>query len=103
MGFIMKQHIVKEIGLGLIFGLVANLIGSYLYLFFLSNIKDLSLEGTIQVATEQDLLGNIIALGALLNFVVFFVFLKKKQYYRARGAVLATLVAAIVILISKFY
>jgi hypothetical protein len=55
------------------------------------------------VALEQDLLGNIIALGALLNFVVFFAFLKKKQYYRARGVVLATLVAAIIILISKFY
>ena len=99
----MKQQIAKEIGVGLIFGLISNLAGSYLYVFFLSNIKDLSIESTIQVAMEQDLLGNIIALGALLNFVVFFVFLKKKQYYRARGVVLATLMAALIILISKFY
>lgn len=99
----MKQQIAKEIGVGLLFGLISNLAGSYLYLFFLSKTKDLSIESTYLVALEQDLLGNIIALGALLNFVVFFVFLKKKQYYRARGVVLATLVAAIVILISKFY
>jgi hypothetical protein len=99
----MKQHIAKEIGIGLVFGMISNLAGSYLYLFFLSNMKDLSIESTIQVTIEQDLLGNIIALGALLNFVVFFVFLKKKRFYRARGVVLATLVAAIVILISKFY
>lgn len=99
----MKQQIAKEIGIGLIFGLISNLAGSYLYVFFLSNVKDLSIESTIQVAVEQDLLGNIIALGALLNFVVFFVFLKKKQYYRARGVVLATLMAALIILISKFY
>lgn len=99
----MKQQIAKEIGIGLLFGLISNLAGCYLYLFFLSNSKDLSIESTYEVALEQDLLGNIIALGALLNFVVFFVFLKKKQYYRARGVVLATLVAAIIILISKFY
>jgi hypothetical protein len=98
-----KQLIAQEIGIGLLLGVIANLAGGYLYLFFLSNTKDLSIESTFQVAVEQDLLGNIIALGALLNFVVFFVFLKKKQYYRARGVVLATLVAAIIILISKFY
>ncbi|PKA82507.1 hypothetical protein ATE92_0637 [Ulvibacter sp. MAR_2010_11] len=99
----MKPNIPKEIGIGLLLGLVSNLAGSYLYLFFLSLVKDLSIESTFQVAIEEDLLGNIIALGALLNFLVFFVFLKKKQFYRARGVVLATLVAAIVILISKFY
>ena len=99
----MKQSILKEIGIGLLIGLMSNLAGSYLYLFILSNIKKLSLESTFEVALEQDLIGNIVALGALLNFLAFFVFLKKKQYYRARGVVLATLVAAIVILISKFY
>jgi hypothetical protein len=57
----------------------------------------------MEITLEQGMLGNIIALGALLNFLVFFVFLKKKQYYRARGVVMATLIAAIVVLISKFY
>ncbi len=99
----MKQNIAKEIGIGLLIGLLSNLAGSYLYIFFLSKIKKLSVESTLEVALEQGLTGNIIALGALLNLVVFFVILKKKQYYRARGVVLATLIAAIIILISKFY
>ncbi len=99
----MKQNIAKEIGIGLLIGLLSNLAGSYLYIFFLSKIKKLSVESTLEVALEQGLTGNIIALGALLNLVAFFVILKKKQYYRARGVVLATLIAAIIILISKFY
>tara|TARA_R110002124_G_scaffold99337_1_gene245340 strand:- start:74940 stop:75239 length:300 start_codon:yes stop_codon:yes gene_type:complete len=99
----MKQKIGKEIAIGLLFGLVSNLVGSYLYLFFLSRVKKLSVESTFEVTVEQGLLGNIIILGALLNFVVFFVFLKKKQYYRARGVIMATMMAAITILITKFF
>ena len=99
----MKKKIGKEVIVGLIVGLISNLSGSYLYLFFLSKVKKLSVESTFEVALEQGLIGNIIVLGALLNFVCFFVFLKKKQIYRARGVVLATIIAAIIILISKFY
>ncbi|MCW8980730.1 MULTISPECIES: hypothetical protein [Altibacter] len=99
----MNKTIAKGIAIGVLVGLIANLTGSYLYVFILSQIKGLSLDETLQVAVDQDLLGTIIALGALLNLAAFFVFLKKNQYYRARGVVLATLIAAIVVLISKFY
>ncbi|GHC47687.1 hypothetical protein [Ulvibacter litoralis] len=99
----MNKTIAKELFIGLLIGIVSNLAGSYLYLFFLSNVKELSIESTFDVALEQGLLGTVIALGALLNFVAFFVFLKKKQYYRGRGVIFATLIAAIIILISKFY
>ena len=68
-----------------------------------SIVKKLSVESTLEITLEQGLIGTIIALGALLNFIVFFVFLKKKQYYRARGVILATFLAAIIVLISKFY
>ncbi len=93
-----KEH--KEIVIGFLIGLVANMAGTYLYIFFFSN---LSLESTLKAAVDRDILGSLIALGAILNLGVFFIFLKKKQYYRARGVVLATVVAALVILISKFF
>jgi hypothetical protein len=96
----MKQKIGKEILIGFLIGLVANISGSYLYIFFFSKYK---LETTIEIALEQDVLGNIIALGALLNLGVFFIYLKKKKYYRARGVIAATLLAALVIVIAKFY
>ncbi len=94
----MKPHI-KEILIGVVVGLVANAAGIYLYIYFLS---DQSLEATLHAAVENDFLGSLIALGAILNLLSFFVFLKKKQIYRARGVVLATVIAAMVILISKF-
>lgn len=96
----MNKNILKEILIGFVIGIVANMAGTYLYIFFFS---DLSLESTLQAALEKDFLGSLIALGAILNLGVFFVFLKKKKYYRARGVVLATVVAALVILISKFF
>jgi hypothetical protein len=95
----MKPHI-KKILIGFIIGLAANMAGTYLYIFFFSK---LSLESTLQAALENDFLGSLIALGAILNLGVFFIFLKKKQYYRARGVVLATVIAAMAILISKFF
>ncbi len=94
----MKPH-VKEILIGLAIGLAANLAGTYLYIFIFSKH---SLETTLQDAIVNDLLGSLIALGAILNLIVFFIFLKKNQVYRARGVVLATVLAAIAILISKF-
>jgi len=96
----MKQKIGKEILIGFLIGLVANISGSYLYIFFFSKYE---LETTLEIALEQDVLGNIIALGALLNLGIFFVFLKKKKYYRARGVIAATLLAAIMIVVVKFY
>lgn len=79
---------------------MANLAGSYLYIYFFS---DYGLEETIKNALIQDVFGNIIALGAIFNLFVFFIFLKKNKFYRARGVVLATVVAALLVLVTKFY
>ncbi|MBT0607323.1 hypothetical protein [Aequorivita echinoideorum] len=90
----------KEILIGLLIGLAANIAGIYLYIYFFSKA---SIEATLQAALENDFLGSLIALGAILNFLAFFVFIRKHQYYRARGVVLATVIAALIILVSKFY
>jgi len=95
----MKRE-VKEVLLGFLIGLAANMAGTYLYIFFFSK---LSFESTIKGSLENDFLGSLIDLGAILNLCVFFIFLKKKQYYRARGVVLATVIAALAILVSKFF
>jgi uncharacterized BrkB/YihY/UPF0761 family membrane protein len=91
--------IKKEILIGFLIGIFANLAGIYLYIMaFSSN----SLEVTLQKAEQEDFLGSLIALGAILNFLPFFVFLKKNQVHRSRGVLIATFVAAIVIVIFKF-
>ena len=88
----------KQLFLGLIIGLVANLVGIYLYVFL---FIDLEFEAAIKAAMQNDTIGSLIGLGAILNFLPFFVFIKKHHYYKARGVLFATVIAAIVILITK--
>ncbi|MGB5980622.1 MAG: hypothetical protein WBG46_00625 [Nonlabens sp.] len=79
----------------------------YLYVFFFS--KE-SLDYTFEQSIEKCFLGGIIALGAMLNLFLFFLFLTKKigkfqkkpQYYEARGVLLATVVAALAVLYFEF-
>jgi hypothetical protein len=89
----------KEIIIGFLIGLLANLAGMYLYItiFFGDN-----LEKTINTAIQQGIMGSLIALGAILNFLPFFVFMKKRQYYRVRGVVIATLLAAVAVVFFEF-
>ncbi|MCJ7758511.1 MAG: hypothetical protein MUP24_10230 [Gillisia sp.] len=87
----------KKIAIGFLIGIFANAAGIFLYITFFS---EMDLEPTLTDAVRNRYLGKIIALGALLNFFPFFVFLKKNQIYHARGVVLATVLAAILIAIS---
>lgn len=90
--------IKKEIFLGIAIGLLANIVGIYLYV---SIFSPQAFEETIQKARIEGFLGSIIALGAILNFLPFFVFLKKNKPYRSRGVLIATLIAAVTIAILK--
>ncbi|MCW1953409.1 MAG: hypothetical protein KIH80_004485 [Flavobacteriia bacterium] len=88
----------KEIFIGFVVGLIANTFGVIGYLLLFSPY---SLETSIEVAQETGQMGSIIGLGALLNLAAFFGFLKIKRDYRARGVLLATIGAALLILILK--
>lgn len=90
--------IKKEIFIGLLIGLFANLAGIFLYVTL---VMERDFEVALKTASEEGVLGSIIALGAILNFLPFFVFIKKKQDYRARGVLIATILSAFVILLTK--
>ncbi len=91
--------IKKYVLIGFLIGLITNVAGIFFYILIFS---DMQLEATLQHAQQNDYLGKIIALGAILNFFPFFVFLKKNQMYHARGVLLATVLMAIIIAITKF-
>ena len=55
----------------------------------------------IKAARDEDFLGKLISLGAILNLLVFFFFIQKKQDFRARGVLLATILVAIITFIIK--
>lgn len=90
----LKQNIL----IGFLVGLSFNIGGTLLYIWIFSQT---GIDETLDDAIENDYVGKLIALGAILNFLPFFVFLRKKQHYHARGVLLATLVAAVAIAISK--
>lgn len=90
--------IKRNIFIGFITGLSANVAGIILYILLFS---DRGLDATIRDAMVNDYLGKVIALGAALNFLPFFVFLKKNLIYHARGVLLATVLTAVVIAITK--
>lgn len=90
----------KEILIGFLVALLATSFGCFLFIEFFSPVD---FEKSISLIKEGNLEGKILVLGAIANFFVFFVFLKKKQIYRARGVLMETfLIAFIVLLLTLF-
>jgi len=88
----------KEILIGIAVGLIANAVGTLLYILLFVNM---GITETLKGAMEQGTLGSILALGAILNLVAFFGFLKIRRDERARGVLIATLFTALLILLFK--
>ena len=90
----------KEILIGILVGIIANTAGTLLYILLFS---DLSIVETYQAAVKQGHVGSLLALGAILNLVAFFGFLKIKRDQRAKGVLIATIVTALIILYYKVF
>ena len=90
----------KEILIGLIVGIIANTIGTLLYILIFS---DLSISETYKAAVAQEHVGSLLALGAVLNLIAFFGFLRIKRDNRAKGVLLATILTAFIILYYKIF
>ena len=84
--------------IGFLVGIIANTIGTLVYILLFSKM---GIQETINAAIQQDHMGSLLALGAILNLVAFFGFLKLRRDHRARGVLIATLVTAFVILYFK--
>ena len=92
--------IKKEILIGLVVGIIANTLGTLLYILIFS---DFGIVETYHAAVEQGHVGSLLALGAILNLVAFFGFIKIRRDYRARGVMIATLLTAMLILYYKVF
>lgn len=90
----------KEIIIGFLVGLIANTVGTLLYILLFS---EFSIIETYQAAVAQGHVGSLLALGAILNLVAFFGFLKLNRNERAKGVLIATMLTAFVILYYKVF
>lgn len=94
------SKIQKETLIGFLVGLIANTFGTLIYIVLFS---DMGIVETYQAAVEQEHVGSLLALGAILNLIAFFAFLRLKRDYRARGVMIATILTALVILYYKLF
>ena len=83
--------IQKEIFIGFLVAVIATAFGFFIYVEF---ILPYEFNEAIRIIKEENLWGKIIGLSAMPNILVFFLFLKKKQDYRAKGVLLETFVLA---------
>ncbi len=90
----------KEIIIGFMVGIIANALGTLLYILLFSKFGILE---TFEAAVQQGHVGSLLALGAILNLIAFFAFLKIKRDQRAKGVLIATLLTALLILYYKVF
>ncbi|GAA4238177.1 hypothetical protein GCM10022291_27650 [Postechiella marina] len=91
----------KELIIGILVGILANVIGLIATATILGQGDDFTT--VIKAASNEGFLGKLISLGAILNLIAFFIFIKKRQDYRARGVLIATVFIAIFTFLFKLY
>ena len=87
----------KEILKGVFSAIISSFSGLILAILFLS--ENDSIIDSLKNSYYENFLGKLISLGAILNVLVFFVFIKKNQDQRAKGVLLFTIFLAIFTLI----
>jgi hypothetical protein len=87
--------IKKEVFTGLFIGLAANIFGVFTVAFILSLVKKAHFMWILNLYYTNENLWMLICLGAIFNLIFFYYFLQIKRFYRARGVLLATFIAAI--------
>lgn len=91
----------KNIIIGILIGLLANVLGLFLTTQFLGNGDTFT--AVIKAAYNQGFLGKLISIGAVVNLIAFFVLLKQKQDFRARGVLLITVFIAVFTFLIKLF
>ena len=91
-------YMKKDIITGAIVGLIANALGVYLYVSMFSAEPFMT---TIKKSMSEGYFGKVVTLGAILNLVAFFLFIKRKQDYKARGVLMITVIIAVTVMARK--
>jgi len=87
-----KKHIL----IGIFSGFLANIVGAVLTVIIL--FQEINISEIIRIINESisdKFITKLISLGAIINLIVFFIFLKYDFEERARGVLIATFIIAI--------
>ena len=87
-----KKHIL----IGIFSGFLANIVGTIITVIILfKEVKISNIFRIINDSISDNFITKLISLGAIINLIVFFVFLKYEFEERARGVLVATFIIAI--------
>jgi len=86
----------KDLFKGFIVGLFANIIGLVIAAVVLGKLSGRSdtILKVLETAQTEGFMGKLISLGAILNLICFFYFIRKRQDARAGGVLAATILIA---------
>ena len=86
----------KEILLGIFSGFLANIVGTIFSVIILfQEIKISNILRIVSNSISDNFITKLISLGAVMNLMVFFVFLKYDFEEKAQGVLFATFIIAI--------
>ena len=91
----------NNVWLGLALGLIIPFITIIIFSLFKS--ADNNFIEFIEFALSISALSNILSLCALPNLAIFYLFLNKELYYSVRGVIFATLILAILVVITRYF
>ena len=88
---------------GFIIGVIANGIGVFTAATLLGKLSGRSdtIINVLEAAKSESFIGKLISLGAILNLICFFYFIRKKQDDQAAGVLAATILIAITTFLIK--
>lgn len=83
----------------LLIGFIIGIIGAFIGVFlFITLFTDFEFTDGVIALKSQNSLGKLIALGAVINVIIFFALLRFNKELMARGVVFATIILTIVTL-----
>ena len=86
----------KEILVGIFSGFLANIAGAIISVIILfQEIKISNILKILSDSISDNFITKLISLGAVMNLIVFFIFLRYDYEERARGVLVATFIIAI--------
>ena len=82
--------------IGIILGIVANFFGFLLTrLIFIGKFSLVNITNVVSQSHDDGLLNKLISLGAFLNLLLFFFFIKKNKDTEAAGVLVSTILIAL--------
>ena len=86
----------KEILLGILSGFLANTVGTIFSVIIL--FQEIKISNILKILSDSisgNFITKLVSLGAVMNLIVFFVFLRYDYEEKARGVLIATFIIAI--------